>query len=303
MYQTARPIFAFFSFLFISVPSNAGWPTSIIIWFVRIATISLILRTYIIPWLLARMSDHIRVRSISLRSIRGLYFRNGGYTWRVERIGYAFSSVQGSRRLAIKIDGPSLHITKDDDAVKQPTKRRHNRNLTLADFNPSPLARHAWSLLSTVKNFLEPYLRPFIRTYVVACIRVSIQWLPRLTQALSFDVHSVTVTFNDIPGAKILAEEISLNASLSLTYIEQSLKSEEVRPAKDVRNKQPSYGVAAWKKRMADSLQRSFDKALGESRGTGVISLRICNILGTIPRSSDAGKHSLFLSLLSIEFI
>ena len=91
----------------------------------RIISFSLLLRTYLGPWLLALMSDHIRVRSISLWSIRGLYIRKGNRTWRVERISYVWSSVQG-RRLALKIDGLNVHIAKGEGQIAQ-IHRRHKR--------------------------------------------------------------------------------------------------------------------------------------------------------------------------------
>jgi len=276
------------SFLFLHTPDNA-LSTSLIIWLVRIITFSLVLRTYLGPWILALMSDRIRVRSISLRSIRGLYFRKGAHTWKVDRISYVFSSVQGSRRLAIKIDGASLHITQDD-AQPVITKKRHNRNLTLADLNPSPIARYAWSVLSAIVGTLEPYFRPFIRTYVIACIRVAIQWLPKITSALSFDLKSITVTFAGLTETKLVAEGISLNTALAITYLEES---KDLRFAQDLKagpSLHSIQGVGMWKRRLADGFQRSLDKALGESRGTATMSLKIGHVLGTMPQSELAGK-------------
>uniref|UniRef100_A0A8H7Y1A7 Uncharacterized protein n=1 Tax=Psilocybe cubensis TaxID=181762 RepID=A0A8H7Y1A7_PSICU len=243
------------------------------------------------------MSDHIRIRSISLRSIRGIYFRKGARTWRIDRVSYVFTSVQGSRRLAIKIDRPSLHIEKEDESIikPKPKNHRHTRNLTLADFNPSPLAQYAWKALSGMKNILEPYLRPLIRTYVIACIRIAIQWLPKLTQALSFDVHSVEVTFAEVPGAKLVAEEINLNAALLLTYLEQPPQPIKTKESRTRPDNYPAYGMGILKRRMAESFQRSLDKALGGTRGTGTLSLKISNILGSIPRSEHDSLSVLFL--------
>ena len=233
------------------------------------------------------MSDHIRVRSISLWSIRGLYIRKGSRTWRVERISYVWSSVQG-RRLAVKIDGLSVHIAKCEGQTAQ-THRRHKRNLTLADLNPSPLARYLWQFTSTLITFLEPYLRPIIRTYVVGCLKIGIQWLPRITRALSFELQSTVITLADMPGTKIVAQEISLHTALSLTQLEQTSSSEDVKPTPNRTDNRKSLNMELWKKRLAESFHRSLDKAWGETRGTATLSLNIGNIIGTMPTLSLQG--------------
>ncbi|KAF8812536.1 hypothetical protein BYT27DRAFT_7182979 [Phlegmacium glaucopus] len=272
--------------LLIGTPDNA-LSTSILLWLLRIITFSLLLRTYLGPWLLAQMSDHIRVRSISLWSIRGLYIRKGSRTWRVERVSYAWASVQGSRRFALKLDGLNVHIAQEEGGQSfAKTQRRSNRNLTLADLNPSPLAGYLWKFTSALTTFLEPYLRPMIRTYVVACLRIGIQWLPRITQALSFDLQSTVITLADMPGTKIVAHEISLHTALSLTQLEQTVGPEDVKPTHNRSHNRKSLSMGLWKKRLAEGFHRSLDKAWGETRGTATLSLTIGNIVGTMPTLS-----------------
>jgi hypothetical protein len=290
-YQLLGALSSALHLTFIGTPNNALW-TFILFWLVRIISFSLLLRTYLGPWLLALMSDHIRVRSISLWSIRGLYIRKGSRTWRVERISYV---LQG-RRLALKIDGLSVHIAKCEGQTAQ-THRRHKRNLTLADLNPSPLARYLWQFTSTLLTFLEPYLRPIIRTYVVGCLKIGIQWLPRITRALSFELQSTVITLADMPGTKIIAQEISLHTALALTQLEQTSGSEDVKPAPNRTDNRKSLNMELWKKRLAESFHRSLDKAWGETRGTATLSLNIGNIIGTMPTLSLQGM--IFFTSLS----
>jgi hypothetical protein len=246
------------------------------------------------------MSDHIRVRSISLWSIRGLYFRKGSRTWRVERISYVWTSVQGSRRLTLKIDGLSIHIAKEVERQTATTHRGHKRNLTLADLNPSPLARSLWHFISTLITFLEPYLRPIIRTYVVGCLQVGIQWLPRITQALSFELQSTIITLADMPGTKVVAQEISLHTTLALTQLEQTTGSEDVKPSPNRSDNRKSLNMELWKKRLADGFRRSLDKALGETRGNATLSLTVGNIIGTMPTLKLQGM-AFFTFLLRLD--
>lgn len=295
LYQLLGAVSSAVYLFLIGTPDDALW-TSISLWLVRIISFSLLLRRYLGPWLLALMSDHIRVRSISLWSIRGLYIRKGGRTWRVERISYVWSSVQGSRRLTLKIDGLSVHIAKEGEGQTAQTHRRHKRNLTLADLNPSPLAGYLWHLMSTLITFLEPYLRPVIRTYVVGCLQIGIKWLPRITQALSFELQSTVITLSDMPGTKIVAHEISLHTTLALTQLEQISGSEDVKPSPNRSANRKSLNMELWKKRLAESFRRSLDKAWGETRGTATLSLVVGNIIGTMPTLSLQGMV-LFASL------
>jgi len=290
MYQQFRAFVTILSSLFLGSPDHSV-STYILLWLIRITTFSLLLRTYLGPWLLVLLSDHIRVRSISLWSVRGLYFRKGSRTWKVDKLSYVWSSVQGSRRLAVKIDGVSLEMAKDEDKEPKQQVRRHNRNLTLADLNPSPLARHAWQFLSAIVGFIEPYFRPAVRTYVIACLRVGIQWLPKITQAVSFDLQSMVITFSDIPGAKIVVGEINLNTTLALIYLEQVPNSHSTERAEDQQGSRVVLGMGVWRKRLAESFQRSLDKAIGESRGTATMSLKISNIVGSVPRAPSKSEY------------
>lgn len=271
-------------FVVFGTPNDISFKLAL--WLLRLTIFSLFLRTYFGPWLLALMSNHIRVRSISFRSIRGLYFRRGCCTWRVERVGYVWSSFEGSKRLALKLDGLSLEIGMAEPEKTASPPRRHIRNLTLADLNPSPLAHRMWSLISTVTVFLEPFFRPLIRTYVVACLRIGIQLLPMLSQALSFDLRSVVLTFAAVPEAEIVAEQISIHASVDFTQLEPVIDLVEMEEAPRPRDPQKASGMSIWKRRLTESFHRSLDRAWGMTMGTAAIALKIHNIAGMSPGSS-----------------
>ncbi|TFK43439.1 golgi-body localization protein domain-containing protein [Crucibulum laeve] len=264
---------------------------SVILWSIRITTFSLLFRTYIGPWLLATLSSHVRVRSISLRSVRGVYFRKGAQTWRVERVSYKISSLNGSRRLAVRIDGLSLDIGKDSTQTIAKPIRRHHRNLTLADLNPSPLARWLWQFSWKLYAVVEPFFRPLIRSCVVACMRVAIRWLPGLAEAVTFDFHSTSVTLSEIPGTRVGIEEISLHTTLQFTHMETMLDSgvqdHRLKPL-ELRG---AYGVGAMKRRMIESFQRSLDRAWGQAHGTATMTLKLHDIAGTTHPDSPLGGY------------
>jgi len=250
------------------------------------------------------MSNRLRVRSISLRSIRGLRFRKGIQTWKVERVSYRWLSVDGSRRLAVKIEGLSLDIAKGLKGTN-PTTKRHNRNLTLADLDPSPIARQLWRVFWAFTTFLEPYFRPFLRTYLIACLRLAIKWLPKLTQALSFDLLSCAVSFEEIPGTMLLAENVSLHLALTLTQVAEVVVTDDVEPILSSQEAGMIQNFGLWKKRLAEGFQRSLDTALKEIHGRVDLSLKISNLVGTMPNAPQGmlmpGISSLLTSLFRIQ--
>ncbi|KAF8897633.1 golgi-body localization protein domain-containing protein [Infundibulicybe gibba] len=248
-----------------------SWWSSLLIWITRIVTISLLLRTYIAPWILASVSSHIRIRSISLWSIRGLYIRKGSKTWHVERVSYVFYHVGHSRRLTVKIHGLTLEVGKDETKYEEYHPRRHNRRPTLADFSPYPVAHRLWRLLGKVHTWLEPTFRPFVRTAVVASLRIIIRWLPLVTQAVTFEITSSAVNFAELPGTSVSAQSIRLHTALTFTELEHITT---YPPISITTTKSSSmYNVSTWRKRLAGSFQRALDRAWGTARGTATLAL------------------------------
>lgn len=280
---------ALFRILFIGNPQTI-W-SRVLVWLVRIVTISLLLRTYIAPWLLALTSKHIRARSISLRSIKGLYFKRGRWVCRAERIGYVFGRVEGRKRLTFRIDGLKVEMEREAGGGSKPKKGpRHKRNLTLADLHPSPLAGHLWRIITRVALKLEPWLRPLIRNAVVACLRVGIQWLPAVTQALSFELHSTVFTLAQIPGTQIVADEIKLHAEVDLTQVESLLDCTAVETLPTPQSASWTfYGMATWKKKMSDGWRRALDRAWGRTHGIATISFKLNDVAGTTPKKGQSG--------------
>ncbi|KAK2466286.1 hypothetical protein APHAL10511_001928 [Amanita phalloides] len=254
-----------------SVSGSVTW--TVLAWILRLAVFSLLLRTYIIPWLLASTSKHIRVKSISLRSIRGLYIRTGVHVCYIERITYAWAHISGARRINIIIDGLNLQLS--NKGTRKPT--RHKRNLTLADLSPSPLARLVLELLGDLYAYFDPYIRPRLRTWVVNRIRFLLRWLPRISQAVSFDLHAAVITLPDMQKMEINAESINLHTTLSLIPSNRSEENGNVDRGSSARvaRSRPSYSSRAWGKRFKAGFQRSLDRALGDSRAAARISLHL----------------------------
>ncbi|KAJ7498810.1 golgi-body localization protein domain-containing protein [Mycena latifolia] len=261
--------------------SDDLWWTSFSVWLVRLIAFSLILRTYIIPWAVGRLSRHLRVRSISLRSIRGFYVRAGAQTLRADRIRWSWGYVEGSRRLTFQVDGLTLEV----GTPAHGSADRHSRALTLADFAPSPMAHRLWMLFSSLYSLVDPFLRPLVRNYFAACLRLLIRWVPGISQALALDLHSPTITFADMPGAKIVLSTVTVRTVLAFTQTEKPEEAGQL--LKVPSHTRASYSVAAWRRRLTHSLQRSWDRAWGQTHGYATVELKCHDIVGSMDSFED----------------
>ncbi|KAJ7507924.1 golgi-body localization protein domain-containing protein [Mycena galericulata] len=259
--------------LLLTSPGDVWW-TSFSVWLVRLIAFSLLLRTYIVPWAVGRLSRHLRVRSISLRSVRGLYARAGAQTLRADRISWTWSYVDGSRRMTIQVDGLTLEI----GTPPQRSLDRHSRALTFADLAPSPMAHRLWMLFSGLYSLMDPFLRPLVRTYFSACLRLLISW--------ALDLHSPTITFADIPGAKIVANTMTIRTVLAFTQTEKPQQA--ALSLKPLSRHRTSYSVAAWRRRLTHSVQRSWDRAWGQTHGSATVELKFQNIMGSLDSVVDS---------------
>ncbi|KAG6896107.1 hypothetical protein C0992_010276 [Termitomyces sp. T32_za158] len=273
-------------------PTNLWW-ISVLFWVIRIATISLFLRSYLFPLILSAASKHVRIRSISFFSIRGLFIRAGPRIIRVDRVRYSFSFAKG---INVTLDGVNVEVGRSK-AKPLPRQPRHNRRLTLADFAPSPMAHRLWNIAMAAYVVVEPHFRPLIRTCVVAALRLLIRWLPHIISRLYFEAHSTTATFPDLPGTSVSAKTLTLHVNLSFTDLENVIDTAQ-RPKPRAARSRRSYGMAAWRKRFAASFQRTLDRAWGNTQGNASIAVRLHNIAGsTLPESSRTAKTAQFLHL------
>ncbi|KAJ7179036.1 golgi-body localization protein domain-containing protein [Mycena filopes] len=273
--------------LLLARPTDFWW-TTFSVWLVWLVTFSFVLRTYIVPWAVGRMSRHLRVRSISFRSVRGLYARAGTQTLRADRISWTWSSVDGSRRMTFQVHGLTLEV----GSPPQPPERKGGA-LTFADLAPSPMAHRLWMLFSGLYSLIDPFLRPFVRAYFAACLRLLIRWVPGISQALALDIHSPMITFADRPGAKVVINTISIRTVLAFTQTDKPIQVAVKPVARAPSRARSSYSVGAWRRRLTNSVQRSWDRAWGQTHGSAKVELKLHDIRGSIDPLATAFGNSI----------
>lgn len=263
------------SFLhFTSIDTTPFW-TKTLLWTVWTITILFLIRNYAGPYILRRISNHVRVRSVSLRSIRGIYIRKGHRIWRVDRFGLSYRATSG---LTIVTKGVHLEIIEPDDVAFPPVLRRTvHRRLSISNLSPSPLGHAAWSFLSSIIRMLEPIFRPFTRFLLVTALRVFIRLLPVLTHILHFDLDSAIISFAVSPQTKIQIKGAALHTSLQFKNMDDELQT-HVSTSRN--NLKPSRSFTAWKSRLTNTFIRTWDKTWGRAIGCASISLTINEISG-----------------------
>jgi hypothetical protein len=160
------------------------------------------------------------------------------------------------------------------------------------------MAHRLWILVSQLYSLIDPLLRPLIRSYFAASLRLLINWVPGISQALALDVHSPTITFADVPGAKIVVGTISVRTLLAFTQTEKA--EEAARPSKAPPSTRASYSVGAWRRRLTNSVQRSWDRAWGQTHGSAMIEVKLNDTIGSMDSVADSfGRpNTAFLLLL-----
>lgn len=248
---------------------------------VQLTVAGMVFRVWIGPFVLRSISKRVRVRSVSLRSIRGIFIRTASMTFSIDRIGLAYHpSGSSARRFSIKIEGFFAEVHEGEACIplqRSPQSGRLVRLPTLADFAPSFLARKLWSLYSKTYAGVEPYVRPIIRTFFVACIRIVIRCLPALTQVIDFELERALVTYTGLPEAHFTIHKAALSTTVTFSNLENVIGSEAEFIRVD-RRKQGFMNFSHLRTRVARSAKRVWDRAWGQTKGQSSFALTICDI-------------------------
>ncbi|KAG1768119.1 golgi-body localization protein domain-containing protein [Suillus occidentalis] len=268
-------------------------PTSLWSWFMLVFSLAAVVvflfiaRAYIAPYVVTRFSSHLRVRSISLRSIRGLYFRRGNRTWHVERIGYSYRSSGEGKPGGILLKIQGLRIEVEQLSREQPARTKHRRRITLVDLSPSPLALHLWSIMSPIYRVFDPIIRPIIRISVTSVLNQVIHRIPTLTQALRLELESAGAT---------------LDAHLTFSYLQVPVPhSDKTNGQGDHRLSAAALAMGAWKSRLVMGFKRTWrrawDSTLGQTKASLTFDLMVNKVIGDTPIPSHlCGEPIIYLS-------
>lgn len=278
--------------LVISRPDDAWW-SFFLVWLIRFLTISIVLRTFIVPWGLRLLFSRFRVRSVSLRSIRGVYFRQGRNVWNIDRIGLSYhrpSNTQASR-LTVVVQGLRLEIAEPPNESAPPTPKpeaNHRRRPTLADFSPSPIAFKARQIIYAIYAGLEPYFRPLIRAIIILALRALIRCLPALTQVLDFELISGELSLAELPDIQFNLKELGVSTKVVFTQVEEVAFKPRTSSSRPLHRKHSRFlSMVDWKSRLSDNVSRTWAGAWGNTRGTLSLTIHLNDLSATQSSNSQ----------------
>lgn len=267
--------------LFLWKPQDSRSAT-VIIWLLRIITFSLLFRSVVGPFILRLLSKRLRVQSVSLRSIRGIYFRAGKGILHVERVGLGYHrpSPESASRFAIRVEGVRLEVTQAESRPKNPPERKQRK----CDLSPFPIALTSWHAVkggwAWLYSAMEPFVRPAIRKVIVAALRGMIRALPALTQVLDLEVDSVVVTHQSIPGAEFIVRKVTVHTSVAFTQLDNSASSAGANaPFVQQPRHRRFASVADFGTRVKNSFRRSWQYAWGSTQVAASLSVNVQEIL------------------------
>jgi hypothetical protein len=286
-YLTSIPLF--FSTLLLWKPQDST-TTYILIWILRGITFSLLFRSFLGPTILRLLSKRLRVQSVSLRSIRGIYFRAGNGILHINRVGLSYHkpSALDASRFSIRVEGFRLELIKTEGTGNQAKahSRRHAHGKNRPGLLDSvPILLHVLSVVRsifrTVYKSLEPYVRPAMRTAVVSALRVLIRALPALTQVLDLNIDSAIITSPVVAGAELVIRKAKFHTHVTFTQLDNSKASAaKLAPLPTRAMHRRFASVANFNTRVKNSLRRTWDKAWGSTQVRAAVSLHIQEVLG-----------------------
>ncbi|KAF8528944.1 golgi-body localization protein domain-containing protein [Hysterangium stoloniferum] len=268
--------------LLFNPPGLTGWAA----WFttlIRTLVVIALFRRNLAPFLLARISRHVRARSISIRSIRGLYVCGMGRTWKAERISWSFHPWAQSG-MSIKVEGlyviiaQTNPIARERGIVKQTAGAKiFTVLLTVIVTILTPLNWFIrWYLL---KRSLG-YLQRFLYSTSITTSQLFIQYLPSLTQNIDLEVDSISISFQDLAYAQVVLKDILVGVKVDLSQMGRSL---EQNLSKGVQENTNDLAEASkWNTRFRTNADRFWERIWGQTEILTMFNVSIHDITGRL---------------------
>lgn len=274
-------VFALFSSTLVIQSPQDSKSAAFVIWLLRIVTFSLLFRSFLGPTILRLISRRLHVQSVSLRSIRGIYFRAGKGILHIDRVGLSYHrpSEQNASRFSIRVEGFRLELIKPEQGAA--ARKSRTSSGQESDRCGNKLARGAatrtWcaarAVTTAAYTFLDPYARPVFRKAVVSGLRIVIRALPALTQVLDLEIDSAVVTSPTIvPGAEFVVSKAKIHTSIAFTQLDNSKPvataksfAAVVQMAQAQAKHRRFASVADLNTRIKNSFKRTWDRAWGST--------------------------------------
>ncbi|KAF8314787.1 hypothetical protein DL93DRAFT_2227867 [Clavulina sp. PMI_390] len=274
-----------------------------------LALFGFIASRWILPEIIRHFLTGFRVRSISARSIRGLYVERPGYSLNVDRIGISFHSPtdNSARHVHFQIQGLVMRLSESGSppeplpkaSAKPPTPTSYAARIA------PPLAIFIGYLPSKFLLALDLIFRPFLRSFFVSAVRLIIRLVPSLSQILDVELDTATFVFKDLGDAYLTISGVTVASKADFEQLsdEVARSKEEAKIAKELSEKKDKDPPPAeeWKSRLFKGSERVWKRAVSVTEGSTSVSLRLGSLSFTAtPWAGIRPSHRRNLSTTSL---
>jgi hypothetical protein len=270
--------------LFWRNPSQVWW-IGVLVMFTRLLILATLVRGRVMPGLLTLVSGRVRIRSISFRSVRGLFLRTGNLEIHVDRIRF------GYRPLGIKLEGVRVEFGQKTAPVATVKNKPRAFSLSVFELAPYPIARRLLYVLLTVVYLIDPLIRPIIRYAALSFLRLTKQHLPALAKSVDISASYVDIVLKGSLNPALNAQQIDLRILLEFTGSAGPTVAPTLPPT--VAPKFAS-SIESWRKQMSGSLSRALDRTWGDTEIAFSATLKCHQLSGTSDYVDSRGNNEFF---------
>jgi hypothetical protein len=283
---------AFFRIALLSTPQDTLWAAGLV-WLARVVTLALLFRTYIVPNIIRILSDRLRIRSISLRSVRGLYLKTGRAVFTAERVKLGWRWVPQEKIVRFRITVESLGVellpTPSRKKMTRSISKLHARMPTLADLSPSPITPSISTLFTYV-------IRPALTAAARGLVRVVALTLPTLTQVLEIELDNTSISSRQHEGATLTFATAELSSKVAFSQFGEPCTG-STSPLDTLSSIRSGGNLASFWRFISTS---SNETAWASTRVTARVSFSVNNIACFVKVIEDVSQSHIRMCLVRL---
>lgn len=222
------------------------------------------------------VSGHVRARSVSFRSIRGLYIRKGNVIVRAHRIRFKWGPP------GISFEGLHVQLGEDHLLASDDEPKSRAFALSVFEFAPRPFLRRSISIVAMLFKLLGPFLSPLFRPLKTLVLRLALQRLPAFVKQLELTASNVSIGTKQALGSTSTIEHIRLALTLDLSEAQAA----NIPPTES--DTPHSYGSGF--RRHLSLYSAPMHRLLGDKSASASASLTVNQISGTSDYMDENGN-------------
>lgn len=268
------------------------------------------------PYLLHKIFPECSVKSVSLRSIRGIHINHGQHVIEIDRIGLSLGRQPGtsswfSFHCSIRTSNVTVRsfenygdvspvlVSKPLLSEETHSLRSRRSRFSIQTFsmfmNPAndtvapPLTILKRIAPSLARN-IDRLLRPVFRILFVATFRLFIRFLPTLMHAVDFELNRATLTIPQARDLTFIVEQVRVTTEVEFSQLE-SVIDDSIAEDAEMSTLRRLSRMGNWRLRLKGSWERTWNRAWGRTHVFSGVSIQVGHLEGSV-RPASASTNS-----------